>query len=40
VAGQADAEALDRELEQDLSWCSQLSDLGGAEFLEFGEPGP
>ena len=39
MVGQANAEAVDRELEQDLSRCLQLSYLGGAEFLEFGEPG-
>jgi hypothetical protein len=39
VVGQANAEAHDRELEQDLSRCLHLSYLGGAEFLEFEEPG-
>lgn len=31
---QANAEAHDRELEQDLSRCLQLGDPGGAEFPE------
>src|SRR5215475_1068421 len=39
VIGAANAEALDRELEQDLSRCLKLGYLGSAEFLEFREPG-